>query len=515
MPPTVEPLSHVDAAWLGMEDPTNLMMVTGVLAFKDPLDFDRLRDTIKYRLLKFNRFKMKVVQPRLPLASPYWETDENFDLKAHLHRIALPAPADKSALEEVVSDLLSTPLDFTKPLWQIHYIENYGEGSAILCRLHHSIADGMALMFVLLSLTDMRRDALWPQPDETEKPPADDGLRGPLGALLKQAAAAVNTARTLTEKIVSEGLEAVIAPAKAVDLALQGADHAVATGRLLLRSPDPPTIFKGKLGVRKKGVWTRPLPLRDIKAIKKITGGTINDVLITAMTGSLRRYMISRGESVAGLNFRAVVPVNIRKPEEMAQLGNKFGLVYLSLPIGVEDTLERLAVVSERMTALKNSPEAVAAFGILKGIGMSLPDIQQNLVPMFGAKATAVMTNVPGPPIPLYMAGSEIAEIMFWVPQSGRVALGISILSYAGKVFLGVVTDAGLIPDPEKIVESFYAEYDELMALATQAKAVKSAEKVAAAADDPDRCQAMTKNGRRCRNRSLDGSTFCRIHQPT
>ncbi|MFQ5436860.1 MAG: wax ester/triacylglycerol synthase family O-acyltransferase, partial [Anaerolineae bacterium] len=514
MPPTVEPLSHVDAAWLGMEDPTNLMMVTGVLAFKAPLNFDQLRDTIKYRLLKFDRFKMKVMQPRMPLATPYWETDANFDLNAHLHRIALPSPADKSALEEVVSDLLSTPLDYTKPLWQIHYIENYGEGSAILCRLHHSIADGMALMFVLLSLTDMRPDAPWPQPDDSAAQPADDGVRGPLGALFKQASSAINTARNLTEKIVTEGLDALIAPAKAVDLALQGADHAVAASRLVLRSPDPQTIFKGKLGVRKKGAWTRPLPLRDIKAIRKVTGGTINDVLITAMTGALRRYMVGRGAPVDGLNFRAVVPVNIRKPEEMTQLGNKFGLVYLALPIGVEDTLERLQVVNERMTALKNSPEAVAAFGILKGIGMSPPDVQQNLVPMFGAKSTAVMTNVPGPPVPLYLAGSEISEIMFWVPQSGRVALGISILSYASKVFLGVATDVGLVPDPETIVDGFYEEYDDLMAMVADAKAAegKPAAPPTQVQDDPDRCQSMTKNGRRCRNRSLDGSDYCRVH---
>jgi hypothetical protein len=131
----------------------------------------------------------------------------------------------------------------------------------------------------------------------------------------------------------------------------------------------------------------------------------------------------------------------------------------------IEDVQERLQEVSQRMTALKNSSEAAVALGILSGIGLTPADVQQQLVNLFGAKATAVMTNVPGPPMPLYMAGAKITGIMFWVPQAGRVALGISIISYAGKVWLGVATDAGLVPDPDQIIDGFYAEYEDLMDL--------------------------------------------------
>jgi hypothetical protein len=154
----------------------------------------------------------------------------------------------------------------------------------------------------------------------------------------------------------------------------------------------------------------------------------------------------------------------------MGELGNKFGLVYLKLPVYIEDVQERLQEVSQRMTALKNSSEAVVALGILSGIGMTPADVQQQLVNLFGAKATAVMTNVPGPPMPLYMAGAKITGIMFWVPQAGRVALGISIISYAGKVWLGVATDAGLVPDPDLIIDGFYEEYELLMDLVKTAK---------------------------------------------
>lgn len=512
MPTKVKPLSYVDAAWLGMEDPTNLMMVTGILTFDKILDIDHFKAILKHRLLSFDRFRQRVVQPRLPLVTPYWELDPNFDINAHIHHVALPSPGDQGTLQALASDLLSTPLDFSKPLWQVHIVEKYGDGCAAIIRLHHCIGDGMALINVLLSLTDFTDDAPIPTGDPDYL--ADDGAGpgGVLDGLIDRAASRVNSVRRLSRRFAKEGLEAMFFPAKMLDLTLQGADNAVAAGRLVLRTPDPKTIFKGELGVSKKGAWSRPLPLKDIKAIKNVTGGTVNDVLISAMTGGLRRYLVGRDQPVDGINFRTAVPVNLRSQEEMGTLGNKFGIVFLSLPVGIGDPLERLAEVRKRMNALKNTPEALAALGILNVIGMSPQEIQTTIVDMFGAKTTAVMTNVPGPPVPLYMAGSKIDSIMFWVPQSGRVSLGISIISYAGKVWLGVATDAGLVPDPDRIVDGFYQEYDALMALV---KGAESAESGAAPAADPepDRCQAVTKQGRRCRNGVFDGSPFCHVHR--
>lgn len=522
MPPNVEPLTNVDAAWLGMEDPTNLMMVSGILTFDEPIDMDHLRAVLNYRFLKFERFRQCVVQPKLPLASPYWETDPNFTLDSHLHRVALPAPGDQAALQAMVSDLMSTPLDFTKPLWQMHLIENFGEGCALMVRLHHCIADGIALTSVLLALTDFSADSPWPTADDSDDSGEEERLfggalgSGALNALVKQARLAAKSARKLTGKVIHEGLEAIIAPAKAVDLAIQGTDNALAFSRLVLRTPDPKTIFKGKLGVAKRATWSRPLPLKQVKTIKNVTGGTINDVLVSALAGALRRYLIGRNQPVDGLTFRAFIPVNIRSNEEMTQLGNKFSLVFLPLPVGLADPLDRLNFVREHMDNLKKSPEIPVAFSILKGIGMSPAELQEVMVTMFGSKATAVLTNVPGPPIPLYFAGRKISGLMFWVPQSGRVSLGLSILSYAGQVSLGVATDAGLVPDPQTIIDGFYAEYETLLELVQQAEEIETEEKlVAQVEDDPNRCQAMTKNGRRCRNRSMDGSDFCRVHRPT
>jgi diacylglycerol O-acyltransferase / wax synthase len=468
------PLTAVDAAWLHMEDPTNLMMVTGVMMFDRPLDIDHFHAILQHRFLKYRRFRQRVIEPFLPLGKPHWEDDPTFDLSAHVHHVALPAPGDQRALQQMVSDLMSTPLDYSKPLWHFHLVDNYRGGMALIGRMHHCVADGMALMQVLLAMTDLAPDAPWPTPEPRSRKEPFSLLNLAYQSVIKPASAAFTAARQAADWLVQESVETLTHPAHLLELAQQGADVALATGRLLLLPPDPHTRLKGKLGVSKKAVWSDPLPLKDIKAIKKVTGATVNDILVSALAGGLRYYLEHHGEQVEGLDFRAFVPVNIRPPEQLEDLGNKFGLVLLALPIYEEDPLERLMTVRQRMLALKNTPEAVVAFGILGAMGLTPLDVQRVIVQLFAMKATAVMTNVPGPPIPLYMAGAELTDIMFWVPQSGRMGLGTSILSYADKVYLGVVTDVGLTPDPEKIIEGFHREYEELMQLVALAQAMET-----------------------------------------
>jgi len=460
-----ETLSAVDAAWLHMEDPTNLMMVTGVMTFDRPLNVDQFYAILKHRFLKYRRFRQRVVEPRLPLGMPHWEDDPHFDLSVHVHHVALPAPGDRIALQQMVSNLMSAPLDYSKPLWQFHLVENYQGGMALIGRLHHALADGMALMQVLLAMTDFSPDAPWPTPKPRRQPRPFSLTDLAYEKLVKPASSAFTAARQVADRLVQESVETFTHPSHLLELAQQGTDMALATGRLLLLPPDPKTILKGGLGVSKKAAWSEPLPLNDIKAIKNATGATVNDVLVSALAGGLRYYLEQYGEPVDSLNFRAFVPVNIRPLDQLEELGNKFGLVLLSLPIYEEDPFERLMEVRQRMLALKNTPEAVVAFGILGAMGMTPIDVQRVIVQMFAMKATAVMTNVPGPQVPLYLAGAQLTDLMFWVPQSGRMGLGTSILSYNDKVYLGVVTDVGLVPDPERIIEGFHQEYEALMTL--------------------------------------------------
>ncbi len=252
-------------------------------------------------------------------------------------------------------------------------------------------------------------------------------------------------------------------PARAATAAGVAANAAATLARLTLMAPDPQTVLKGRLGVAKRAVWSEPIALDAVKAAGRRAGATVNDVLIAAAAGSLRRYLVGRGEDVTGLELRAAIPVNLRPVAETGRLGNQFGLVFLPLPIGIEEPRERLLELKRRMDELKSSLQPVVAFGVLSAIGLVPSPLQSPAVEFFGSKASAVMTNVPGPPAPLYLAGRRVGRVMFWVPQSGRLGLGISILSYAGEVLIGVAADAGLVPDPERIVSGFELEIGNLV----------------------------------------------------
>ncbi len=458
-----EDMSNVDTAWLRMEMPNNLMMITGVFVFDEPLDFERFKTTLEQRFITFDRFRQRVVETR---RGARWEVDPHFDIVNHIHRIALPAPGDQTALQELVSDLMSTPLDFTKPLWQFHLVEGYQGGSAWICRLHHCIGDGISLMRVLLAMTDQSRDAVWQSPAAAE---GTQRSRSPWRIVTGPATAAIDATRRVTGAVISGGIDLLANPGQALEYARLGNETTMALGRLLLLPPDPKTIYKGPLEVPKRAVWSEAISLPKVKAIGRATGSTVNDVLLSAVAGALRRYAQTRAQPVEGLNVRGAIPVNLRQESATIELGNHFGLVFLALPLGIDDPLDRLFELKRRMDDLKNSQEAVVVFGILNAIGMAPSEIEDLVVTIFGAKATVVMTNVPGPRQQIYFAGAPVRELMFWVPQSGRLGLGVSIFSYNDQVWLGVATDQSLVPDPETIVAYYGQEIDYLYALIQQA----------------------------------------------
>jgi len=449
-----EPFSSVDAAWLRIDVPTNMAIITGVMIFDEPLDLERLKATIESRLLCYERFRQRVREKNGFGGSLSWELDPNFDLDAHLQRTTLPPPGGLPGLQALAGRLMGTPLERDKPLWQINYIADLDGGSALVVRLHHCIADGLALVQVLLSLADESPDAAWPEPPE-EPDTSESTL---FGKLILPPLRLTNGALKLSGRILRGGLNLLDDPWYVKNIAKDGMANAAALGKLLLISPDRKTLFRGECGVEKRVTWSEPVSLEVIKAIGKTFDGTVNDVLLAAMSGALRRYLEYRGEEVDFLDLRAVVPVSIRSPEEFGELGNRFGLIFLPLPVGLKDPVARLAILKQRMDAIKDSREAVVAFGILTAAGFSPRQVESIIVNIFGKKGTAVMTNVPGPRKLLYLAGKPLRRIMFWVPQPGGLGLGISILSYNGEVLVGVATDAGLIPDPEEIVRGFNEE---------------------------------------------------------
>jgi WS/DGAT/MGAT family acyltransferase len=447
-------MSSVDAAWLGMEDPTNLMMVTGVLVLDGKVDPGRLGTLLDKRLAPFGRFHQRVTRPRTRGGLLHWQDDARFDIANHVSHVALPSPGGERALRDLVSELMSTPLDMSKPLWHVHLVEGHDGGSVVVVRIHHAIADGIALVRVMLSLTDTT-----PNVTPVRRRAVDSNHSGPLDWLPASVGRGIAAGQALLGD-----------PSRVGEVARLGAAGAYRLGRLIALPPDPATSFKGELGRRKRAAWSAPVPLEDFKAIGKAFGATVNDVLVATATGALRRYLERRGEATAGLAIRASVPVNLRPIEQAHKLGNAFGLVFLTLPIGVIDPVRRLRAIKKEMDDLKRSPEALVAYGVLNLMGMAPVEVERLGLRFFGSKATAVLTNVPGPREPLYLAGRRVAGVMFWVPQSGRLGLGISILSYAGAVMLGVATDEGLVPDPERLVAAFAEEFRDLKAAARRSR---------------------------------------------
>ena len=452
-----ERISGIDTAWLRMERPTNLMMITGVMVFAEPLAYGRLQEVIATRFLKYPRFRQRPVQKS---TGAFWESDPHFDIARHVLRTALPGKADKAELQHLASDLMSAPLDFSKPLWQFHLVEGYRGGSALILRIHHCYADGIALIQVLLSLTDPAPGAA-PVTEGSGDAAEDAGL---FRRFFDPVDKAVNATLKLGRGLVGEGVDLVRHPDHALDFVRSGARLAAEIARLALMSDDSRTRFKGALGVSKRVAWAEPLHLPEIKAIGRALACSVNDVLLGAVAGALRDYLVERGDPVAeDLQVRAVIPVNLRPPDQAAGLGNFFGLVFLALPVGVADPLERLREVRRRMDELKASYQPILALGLLGALGLGPNLVQQPLLDMLSRKASAVMTNVPGPRQPLYLGGARIAEMMFWVPQSGEIGLGVSILSYNDRVHFGLVADRKLIDDPEAIVERFPGEFEKLL----------------------------------------------------
>ena len=459
-------LSSADAAWLHMDRPTNLMVINSVLLFDEPLDFELVKDVHRRRLIgRYPRFRQRVTESRRPLSRPGWEDDPDFDLSHHLHHLALPGPGDQAALQELVSELMTTPLDRNRPLWQVYVVDGFGGGAAMITRMHHCIADGIALAQVMLSLTDgapgTETDADR-EPDPGAPPAAGSGglaaVVGPGTRLITGAVRrATGTARQAGRLAAS--------PARVASLAGAVGRDAGTAARLLLTPGDAATAIKGDPGISRRVAWSAPLSLPQIKHVAHAHHATVNDVLMAAVSGALRHYLQDRDSSVG--EIQAMVPFNLRDLDQPLppELGNKFGLVFLPLPVGTSGSYRRLVAVHRRMQEIKAGRDGAVSYGLLSLTGLVPPALERRIVDMFSAKGTAVVTNVPGPRQPVYLAGTAVRAVLVWAPTSGHIGMSLSIFSYRDEVTVGLMVDAARVPDPDEIVRQLERELDVLVHL--------------------------------------------------
>lgn len=451
-------MGSADAAWLRMDGPANPMVINSLIRFEEPLDADLLREVLLRRLLEpYPKFGMRVSPGRVPLVGslpriaplpavgPAWTPDPRFAIERHLHRLALPRPGGQDQLLELVGDLVSTPLPDDRPPWQIDLIECDGQSTALLVRMHHCIADGIALAQVLLSLTDGEGEVA--AAPETGSEPFDHG--GGVGRQIASLALHPRRLAAFARDSVSE-----------VDTLAK---------LLMLPNESGGTRLSG---VRRVGI-SPPVELELVKAAAHRRHATVNDVLLAAVAGAMRAQArgndAGAGDEIAPMT--AIVPFNLRAPTEPLppELGNRFGLVFLRMPVQEPDRRRRLAIVKDRMDAIKRSPEGPLTYAVLQAVGTVPAAVEQRLVDLFSAKGTAVITNVPGPSRPRRLAGARVRDLAIWAPASGSVGMSISLFSYRGQVSVGLLADTAVQQHPQALADAIAREIHALAPAARRA----------------------------------------------
>lgn len=431
MPGQRHAVRPVDDVWLAMDQPDNLMVVESLMVLDGEMDRETYVELMRERVLDgFPRFRQRASWSWLPWPARWWQDDPDFDLDRHILDVTLPAPGGDAELQDHIASCLSRALDQRHPPWEVHVVHGYQGGTAIYTRLHHALADGTALMRVVLSLAD-------------EAPPtgSDDGS-GP--SLLHHATAAVRglpgVGRLLTAPVVAEHLVVARRPA----------------------SPLSVTPHHDK-----RAVWAPAIEVADLRPLRAATGATVTDIVMSALAGSLRRWLIQHGAEPEA-DLPTMVPVDLRGADALrpGELGNQFALVLLDLPTSVDSSLGRLIETSTRMRAIKDSPEAWLTYSLLQSMGLLHPRVRGVATDFFARKATGVTTSVRGPNEGLHLGGLPISRLWAWAPMSADQSFSTSIIGYGGQVHVGFKVDSAAVPDPDTLAAGLQAEIADLVALA-------------------------------------------------
>ena len=455
-------LSPLDVSFLYMETPTTAMHVGGVAVFDPPdggFDYESLVELISERIAMVPRYRQKVRFIPGRIANPVWVDDEDFDVTYHVRRSALPKPGTDAQLRELVGRLQARRLDRDRPLWEIYLVEGLEGGRvAVITKTHHAMVDGVAAVDIGTVILDVTPDPreVDPEPWRPRPEPGTVSLvAGAVTDLVKRPTHAVDVVRTA-----------------AVDVRATAGKAASLAGGLLssvrtVARPAPDSPLNADIGEQRRFGMART-DLDDYKRVRKAHGGTVNDVVLATVTGALRTWLLTRGEPVnPATTIRAMVPVSVRADARQGQLGNRVSSYFVDLPVGEANPVMRLHQVSFAMRGHKESGQSVGADALVQLSGFAPPTLHS-----LGARVASsmtrrlfnvVVTNVPGPQLPLYAAGARMLEMYPVVPLAKGQAVSIGLTSYDGGVYFGLNADRDAMPDIDVLAQCLEESLAELV----------------------------------------------------
>lgn len=427
-----ERIASHDAIWL-QDSTTNLMVINAVI-ITDRLDTGTLRHAFQRRIFegpdaeRFERLRCRITGRGL---RSYWDRDPDFDIARHIRACHGRNLHSLEAIQAFVGHAASRELDWEHPRWEIQVVEAFEEdSSALLVRIHHSIGDGDALVSLLFTLMD----GSWDEKNGMDR------VAGPASA---------------DDPWLGRFLKAAAIPLKAPGILI----------RRLTWIPDRSHMHGAALSGHKQVAWTAPLDLDVIKHAKRCIGATVNDVLMASVSGAFSTYLGRHG-GASPTRFLINMPVNVRAPGPAPRCENHFAPVPLAIPAGPCPLTSRILEIKTRMDQMKRSAVPLVIYEIQRALLSLLPRaVSRGLIDFLANKCTAVVTNIAGPCRDITLEGRHVRSILFWVPQRANIGVGISILSFAGKVQLGLIADEALVPDPEALIQAFEEEFEALRSL--------------------------------------------------
>ena len=451
-------LTGLDASFLQLEQGPAHMHVASTTLFEGPApEYEEFREHIASRLHLVPRFRQKLRFVPFGQGRPVWVDDPRLNLDYHVRHTALPPPGTEDQLRTLAARIFSQRLDRTKPVWEMWLIDGLEGGRfAIVAKTHHALVDGVSGVDITTVLFDLDREPKrLPEPDPWLPQPEPSGAQLLADALVERVASPAAVARGVRR--------ALRAPGRMAGAAVEGLEAAGSFIRTGLAAPHSP--LNRQIGPYRRFAWVR-LDLDELKRIKGDAGGTVNDVILAAVTGALARYLRSRGQSTRGLELRAMVPISVRAEDEHGALGNRVSAMMAPLPIWCEDPIERLKQVSARMGDLKSSKQAVGAGILTEAADFAPPTVAAQAARLQSRQRffNLVVTNVPGPQFPLYLLGRELQDVFPMVPLAENQSVCFGIMSYNGRVNFGITADYDAMPEVEALADDTRAAIEEMSA---------------------------------------------------